>query len=333
MKLGSIWIGLMLLTLVPGLTTAQPLFAGEQVAHPPDVPAPKIESQLVPGEKFEDLPLAEVLQFIHEKMPEFNSVVVRAPGVKEEYPIIPRMSVKNVTIGQFLEFLRTSFPGVEIQRIEGQAGPLYVVKVTSGPMDQPNFPGVPPGFGGGVPGLPMAGAFPAGGMPPQPGPPGNVVQVYRLNDIVASLIAGKEGDPRDRSRGALTDILSLVQSALEESGEKENVVLKVHEQTQTMLFKGSPFKQAVLEQVLNTLRPTQDPIQTKELTELRDQVRVLQAQREIEQVRRDEFARTHEKEADEMRTRLREMQFKAEEMEAKNAQLQAQLEQARKQPR
>jgi hypothetical protein len=274
----------------------------------------------MPGETFEAITLDDVLMFMHEKMPAFNSVVVRAPGADTSYPIIPRMSVKNITIGQFLEFLKVSFPGVDIQRINGPQGPLYVVKVVAGPMDQPMFPGMGGGFG--------AGGFP--GALPQAGAPQNVVQVYRLTDIVASLVANREGNARDSARAALSDILSLVQSALEESGDKEQVVLKVHEQTQAMLFKGSVMKRAVLEQVLSTLRPEQDPVQAQLTTELRDKVRVLEAQREIDMVRRDEASRSHEKELDEMRARLRATQDAIEKLQMENTQLSAQLEQARK---
>jgi hypothetical protein len=297
--------------------------AGEVPVEPP----PKVESQAMPGEKFENTPLDEVLQFIHDKVPEFNSVVVRSPGVQAGYPVIPGMSVKNVSIGQFLEFLEVSFPGVNIQRIKGPTGPLYVIKVTAGPMDQPNFADFPggfaPGFGGGMPGAPMPGpAVP-------PGQPQNVVVVYRLNDIVASLVAGKEGG-RELQRNALTDILSLVQSALEESGEKEQVVLKVHESTQTLLFRGSPMKQAVLEQVLTTLRPAQDPIQAGQVAELKDKLRMVEAQREIDSVRRDEATRSYEKEVDEMRARTRELQKVADQLQHENAELLMQLEQAKK---
>jgi hypothetical protein len=317
------------LMILQGLAAAQGYGVGVEGAVPQQAPPPKIETELMPIDKFDNLPLAEVLKIVHEKMPEFNSVVVRAPGARDDYPVIPQMSVKNVTIGQFLEFVKASYPGVDVKRIDGAAGPLYVVQITGGPLDQPNFGGFPGGgFGGGVVPGGMAGLPGAAGPPP--GPPPNVVQVYRLNDIVASLAAGKEGDPRELNRAGLADILSLVQIALEESGEKETVILKVHEQTQTLLFKGSPFKQAVLEQVLNTLRPSQDPIQGRQLAELRDQVRLYEAQREVERVRHDESARSHEKDMDELRMRLRDAQKTLEESQMNNMELKAQIEQARR---
>jgi hypothetical protein len=343
MRRDTVWIAGIALILLQTMTLGQPaqggfggavpgagLPGGMEAAQPAE-PAPKIESQLMPGEKFEDIQLSEVLTFMHEKLPEFNSVIVRSPGVDPNYPTLPQMSVKNVTIGQFLEFLKVSFPGVDIQRISGPAGPLYVVKVTAGPMDRPQFhAGMFPGAA-----APPGGGFAPGGfapMPGQPGQPQNVVQVYRLTDIVGSLLATRPADQGD-PRPALADILSLVQSALEESGEKEKVVLKVHEQTQTLLFRGSMAKQAVLEQVLNTLRPAHDPQQTQQMNELRDTLRVLEAQGEIVEIRNNEAARAREKDMDELRTRLRETQKALEQAEMEKNLLQGQLDQARKQPR
>src|SRR5262245_37783465 len=92
--------------VLQGLAAAQPFGGPGEGVMPQQQPPPKIETQLLPGEKIDNLPLAEVLKLIHEKLPEFNSVVVRAPGAREDYPVIPAMSVKNVTVGQFLEFVK-----------------------------------------------------------------------------------------------------------------------------------------------------------------------------------------------------------------------------------
>ena len=43
---------------------------------------------------------------IRAAIPSFNCVIVRDPGVSKDYPTIPAMTLKNVTLGQFARTLR-----------------------------------------------------------------------------------------------------------------------------------------------------------------------------------------------------------------------------------
>lgn len=205
-------------------------------------PAPTIETKPMPGAGIERATLEQVLQSIHEAQPEFNSVVVRANGVPSDYPTIPTMSFKNVTIGQFLQFLQVSFPGITCYRIDGDAGPLYSFRIN--PDNSANF-----GGGG------------RGGFNQLQKP--NPVHLYRLTEIINNLAddnATKDGKDakdipqKDRIKAATDEVLSLLQAALDQTDADGPCVLKMHDPTLTLLFKGSAVKQSVLEDAINSLQ-------------------------------------------------------------------------------
>ena len=88
-------------------------------------PTPKaatgaIEDRVLPELKFESVPLAEALQFLRDAVPGFNGTIVRAPGVDPNYPTLPKIALKNVTLGQFMDLVRASFPGLDIALIDGK---------------------------------------------------------------------------------------------------------------------------------------------------------------------------------------------------------------------
>lgn len=198
---------------------------------------PALESQVIAQFKSGPVTLDDLLTYLKDTVPGFNSVVIRSTGIPNDYPTLPDLSLKNVTVGQVLELLRTSYPGVSIHRIDGKGPsgvPLYAVRI-----EMSGGPGMIGGYG-----MPP-GIFPAPTEPPKP-----LVKVYRLNEIIANLNGGSD------AKKSMDDVLSLVQAALDETGDsQEKVVLKVHQQTQTLVFKGSPEKMAVLEQALDALRP------------------------------------------------------------------------------
>jgi hypothetical protein len=221
--------------------------------HPAATPAPDpaaqqtpapVEGVMLPDQKFEQVRLDDILDFLKDKIPGFNSVVVRGPGVPDDYPTIPTLTAKNVTVGQFLEFLKSSYPGVEIQRIDGPAAPLYVIRVGSASFN-PGLFGGPPGVGGG--GVPLPGDGPT------------QIQIYRLSDIVTSIAATKT-DNGDHAKEALDDVLSLIQSSMEQTDEKVPPTMKIHPATQTLLFKGNRAQIVVIQQVLEALQPTPDDL-------------------------------------------------------------------------
>jgi hypothetical protein len=229
----------------------------------PQQAAPEIESRIIPGEKIGHVPLDELLNYLKDKVPGFNAVIIRDPEVVPDYPTVPDMTLKNVTVGQLLQLLRTSFAGVEIIPIDGPTDPLYLVRIH--PVE-----GVPTVAAAAQRAMiEQTGRLLADHLGPQPvvdlnpyGVPAAtnmpldnspVVKVYRLNDIVQALVASQP-EPANPKK-AMDDVLSLIQASLDQVGGKDDVTLKVHEPTQTVVFKGSPRKMMVLEQVLDTLRP------------------------------------------------------------------------------
>jgi hypothetical protein len=106
----------------------------------------------------------------------------------------------------------------------------------------------------GGPGLPVINA---------PARQQSVVRVYRLKEITDVLISQSQSattQPADETTArtqAISHVLSVVQAALEQAGEKTQPVLKVHEPTLTLIFKGTESQQLVVEEVLRALQPGQ----------------------------------------------------------------------------
>jgi hypothetical protein len=218
---------------------------GEPLA-PKEVAAP-IEQEPLPAQRLEG-PLDDILNQIKDKAKGFNTDIVRSPGVPETYPTLAPLTANGVTIGQFLQFIKSSYPGVEINRIDGPKDPLYVIRIALGNNAPWQLPGMP---GNGQPIDPTTGA--AVGFPPPV-----TVKVYPLGNIVRALAEGKTGNG-DHTKQALDDVLSLVQATLDQAGaNKDQTSIKVHEPTLSLVFRGSPDKIALLDQLLATLEPKED---------------------------------------------------------------------------
>ncbi len=82
----------------------------------------------------------------------------------------------------------------------------------------------------------------------------------------------------------MNNILSLVQAALEAQGSTTNVLMKVHEATETLIFRGNLEQTEAVQQVLAALEPTK---MEAERAKLRDQ---MAADRNRSQ---DDLARLH----------------------------------------
>ncbi len=181
--------------------------------------------------------LDEQIATMRDALGNFNSVIVRDPGVPGDYPMIPAMSLKNVSVGQFLEFLQETLPGVIVRKINGPTGPLFAIRI------RPDEAAI--GFGQNPRG--------AGRL-----------RLYRLAEVINALAvtdtdAGAAPATRPsraaRVKEATNHVLSLLQAALEEVEPNEPYVVKIHEPTLTLLFKGNPAQQAALQDALMTLHP------------------------------------------------------------------------------
>jgi hypothetical protein len=210
---------------------------GDATAQPAPAPGktkgndqwPDLEKQPMPTESI-DKPvlLDDELRAIHDAIPAFIWVTNRDGYAAADYPTLPRMTLKNVTVGQFLQYVQTAFPGVQCLRIDGPNGPLYSIRISGNPNGAHN----------------------------------NHVRLYRLSEIInaqADEEAAKDKDVSksrdDRVKAATNDVLSLLQAALDQTDPDGAMSLKIHEPTLTLMFKGSLAKQEVLEEALQTLTP------------------------------------------------------------------------------
>jgi len=184
-------------------------------------------------------PLDEVLASIRAADPTFNSVVVRDVGVPEAYPTLPAMTLKNVTVGQFLQFVRSSYPGFDCMRIDGPTGALYSVRISAEGDNARRAMGAQDR---------------------------NRLHLYRLTEVIqgqaAEIISRNPKADKteaqviaDVNKEATAQVLSLLQAALDQTDEDGASVLKMHEPTMTLMFKGSDAKQDILEEALSTLKP------------------------------------------------------------------------------
>jgi hypothetical protein len=224
----------------------------QDTARPVGAPAvteftgPPMETRPMPGDRI-DKPtsLDDEMDAIRAAIPEFNSVVVREPGVSNDYPTLPSMTLKNVTVGQFLQFVMASYPGVTVRRIDGPSGSLYSIRVR---LDEESL------------------------RKSQMMQERNRVRLYRLTDVIndqADQLAAKDAPTTNESENhkarseyvkeATTQVLSLLQAALDQVDADSPMVLKMHEATLTLMFKGSLPKQTVLEEAIQTLQPRYAP--------------------------------------------------------------------------
>jgi hypothetical protein len=213
-------------------------------AEPPPVPrAPNpldaassslsVESTPMPGERIERPTLLDdQMAALRAALPNFNVVIVRDPGVPKDYPTLPAMTLKNVTVGQFLEFIQASYPGMQLDRINGPTGTLYAINIR---MTEEAV------------------------RRNQVIEERNRVRLFRLNEYINALAdesPAKDKPREERVKEATAQVLSLLQAALEETDDGDGpTVVRIHEPTLTLLFKGSQAKQAVLQEALATLHP------------------------------------------------------------------------------
>jgi len=285
----SILAGLACMALC-SMTLGQPVPAPANT--PAEIPeaAQKLEDTIVPDISVTgSTDLDTMIRQLRDKVAGFNVVIVRGEGVPNDYPTLPTIQTKNVTVGQFLQFLKTSFAGVNTQRIDGPNGPLYVIKIDAVPRVPANSPGLPRYYG--TP--PEPPAAPADDQPH--------VRVYYLADILASL------DPSGQNQQeTLNDVASLISQALEEVDEKLPSEIKIHAATCTLIFKGGPQKMAVLDQLLQTLTPKNDPEKKK----LDDEILMLRSDLKLQLEAADRRVQQREQELGEVNKELAALRMK-----------------------
>jgi hypothetical protein len=76
----------------------------------------------------EELPLSAVLSVLQKQVGPFNCVIIRPPGAPD--PVLPAMHLQNITLAQFMEFIKRVIPGTAVTTINGHLSPIYVIQLT-----------------------------------------------------------------------------------------------------------------------------------------------------------------------------------------------------------
>jgi len=178
-------------------------------------------NRALPEIRLDNVALDDVMAFLRDVSGGFQPTVVRDPGVPAEYPKIS-LQAKNITIGQVLQFLNNAY-GITSDQIEGPVSTVTVIKVPDSPLAHASVISLP-------------------------------VKVYDVRYIVERIAAGKQGVPdAQRTKQALSDVLSLVEAALAQTEDSKKASLKVHEGTQALVLKGSAAQHELLVSTLQTI--------------------------------------------------------------------------------
>jgi hypothetical protein len=206
----------------------------------------------LPELKFDNVKLDDALTFLSDVDPTFAPQLVRDPRVPSDYPMIT-FRAKNITIPQFLEFLQQAY-GIGSSRIAGPGGFVYLITVEADSRVE---------------------AYLAGQTKSQSA---STVNVFNISDVVQRVAALKpaERSSAERAKLALNDVLALVQAALELTPQANKATLKVHEGTESLIFKGTIEQLQVVEDTLKTLRGTSLPGADYQYLSLKQRVETLQ---------------------------------------------------------
>jgi hypothetical protein len=186
-------------------------------------------------------------------------------------------------------------------------------------------PGVGGGGGGpiGVPGL-------VGGMPMQ----SSGVKVYPLTETVEGLLSAKPEQPKDRTaagKEALSQVLSLIKATMAQATESGTAAptLQLHEETQTLIFKGTPVQREALESVLGAL-PTRSPA-VNEANKWKTTAQATEERYRLELSRRERLAEDARMEADRLRKLLEDHEQQSIKQAQELERLRVRLEEIEKQ--
>jgi hypothetical protein len=249
-------ISALALFVLPGVAKSQsaPPAPAPPKAAPPAAPltAEEMQEKVLPAFDLQAVRLSDFLDFVSELVPGFQYVIVRDAGVPGDFPTLPSMKLKKVTFGQVMSIIQEAIPQIETHPVESEKGAVvHVFKIhgASGDLGQVqtemrvyrladavdalaarNAPAVPPELNG----------DPFGA---QPAARKKVVDDYHA-EVKAS------------QTNALNAVLSLIKAALAQAGDGSvNPVIQVHEETQTLILRGSPNQIGAVQKALEALTP------------------------------------------------------------------------------
>ena len=212
-------------------------------------------STTMPAIELSNQPLEKVLNEIKEKLPGFNFSISRE-NVPHDYPILPTMTVENVSLDQFFQLVLNEIPGVQIQTNFGgeDMGSAVFCRVTVTP--NPNI------------------------VRPD-------VRVFGLAEIIAYRASLMKGDG-DHVKQATDDILSLIQAALVDADPSIKPELKLHPATQVLICTVTSGQNEAIKEVLDALKPKESDQVAKlrsDLVELQEKYKFSQSYRDAFEIR------------------------------------------------
>jgi hypothetical protein len=201
---------------------------------------------------FNNVSLDDMIAYLQETVPHFKAVVFRDAGVGPDVPTVS-IRLKGVSLGQVMQVLVSAYPYVEFQPIEGAGGTIQLIKVHALTPD-----GVAVG-GAGLGGAPGLSGNPAVGLAGGAQVMAASVKVFSLTDVVDRLATRRPDAAKDIAaarKAGLEDVLSLIKATLSQAGDAgAPPSLQLHEETQTLIFKGNPLQRAAVDDVLSSLTP------------------------------------------------------------------------------
>lgn len=210
-------------------TGADAVKVSPAVVQKPETPI--ADDPIVPEINFNNATLEDAINSLSDQYPKFKVAILRDPNVASDFPTV-NLKLKGVSLTQFMELIQTANPTVETKEIEGPGGKIICLLVHAAPEGHGNA-------------MPDGGVAPNAAIAP-------VVKVYRLSEIL-SLPSGGKSDLAAKKE-AMNQALSLAKVALEQVGG-EPPILRIHEETQTLIFKGMPAQEAMLQNVMNAIKP------------------------------------------------------------------------------
>ncbi|MEW6250124.1 MAG: hypothetical protein AB1716_05725 [Planctomycetota bacterium] len=224
------------LPVVPALLAAfltQPTLAQQErppaaETHPAAAAQPAIEERVLPEIALQDVTLAQVLQKLREMDPDFQAVLAHNPMVDPNEPRLAELKLTRVTASQVLDAIEKAYPFVRVHPAASATGrPIWTVQVQGPQVVRAHAP------------EPVAK---------------RTTTVYRLREALDQVEADSQPESR---KAALDAVLELIEAALRaDTPDKEQMpALRLHEPTETLVFRGTPEQAQLVYQTLTTLRP------------------------------------------------------------------------------
>ena len=193
--------------------------------------------KLIPELKVVDVPFPELIEMLRQADPSFQVVVAYAPESDRNGPAIQELKLKNVSAESVLQLLAQTY-SLEINKTATEDGrPIWTVRVAA-PIQRGGL------YGG-------SGGHDAGGSQ-------RVTTVHRLREIVDALVSDTSKAEEFRKQ-ARDGVVSLLQTAIDtEAADGRGgvkAVIKLHEPTETLVFRGTAQQAELVQATLDELSP------------------------------------------------------------------------------